>query len=67
MERDILKSDIKLICVIAESSPEEIRAAQQKVHSSNPNATLRKSFGISAPNQDGGIFFTKLHMAGGIG
>jgi hypothetical protein len=51
MEEYILNEDIKVMCVTAESFPEGVLAAHQKLHALFPTDKQRRYFGISRPNQ----------------
>ncbi|MGM9475097.1 transcriptional regulator [Pedobacter sp. GSP4] len=57
MEEYIIKENIKLMCVRAESFPEGIMAAYQKLHVLLARANERKYLGISRPNENGEIIY----------
>ncbi|MEW6195556.1 MAG: transcriptional regulator [Bacteroidota bacterium] len=57
MEKYILEKDIKVFCVTAESFPDGILAAFQKVHSLIPDSYSRTTFGISFPDRSGNIIY----------
>jgi len=52
-----IKSDIKVLCITADSFPEGIGASHQKLHSLLPKTNGRNFFGISRPNRDGVIIY----------
>ncbi|MFN7118939.1 MAG: transcriptional regulator [Saprospiraceae bacterium] len=52
-----LEKDIQVLCVTADSFPNGIAAAFQKVHALVPNSNERKTFGISYANQAGDIIY----------
>jgi len=57
MEKFTLAEDIKVFCVTADSFPEGIEAAHQKLHSLIPLNKERRTFGISRPGKDGPIVY----------
>ncbi|MBK7873072.1 MAG: transcriptional regulator [Saprospiraceae bacterium] len=57
METYHLEQDWKVLCITADSFPEGVLAAHQKLHSVIPFSDDRKYFGISRPNQDGVIIY----------
>lgn len=61
-----LEYDIQLVCVKAASFPEGVMAAYQQLQSVVTNASSRRYFGISYPNQDGSILYKacaeQIHM-----
>lgn len=52
-----LNKDIKLLCVTADSFPEGISGAFEKLHSILQGASGRNIFGISYPGKDGKIIY----------
>ncbi|MBB6236004.1 hypothetical protein HDC90_000610 [Pedobacter sp. AK013] len=50
MEEYILNEDIKVMCITAESFPNGVLAAHQKLHALFPPGKQRRYFGISRPN-----------------
>ncbi|MDX1940965.1 MAG: hypothetical protein SFU99_10470 [Saprospiraceae bacterium] len=57
MEIYHLERDWKALCITAESFPEGVLPAHQKLHSIIPFSDDRKYFGISRPIQDGTIIY----------
>lgn len=57
MEIQNLKDDITVFCIKAESFPDGIGAAHQKLHSILPDEKHRKFFGISYPDRSGKITY----------
>jgi hypothetical protein len=52
-----INNDIKVFCVTADSFPEGIGPAHQKLQSILPQASGRKFFGISLPSENGVIIY----------
>jgi len=57
METIKLENGITVMYVTAESFPNGVLAAHQKLHSLIPFSTERKYFGLSRPEGDGGIVY----------
>ncbi|HUR31277.1 MAG TPA: hypothetical protein VMZ69_07575 [Saprospiraceae bacterium] len=57
MEDYNLEEDIPVICVVAESFPDGVKATHQKLHSLAPYANERKYFAISWGKPDGSIHY----------
>lgn len=57
MEKHFIEEDIKVSCVTAESFPDGVLAAHQKLHGMIPFTLERKYFGISRPDQGGAIVY----------
>ncbi|MCL6099494.1 MAG: DinB family protein [Bacteroidetes bacterium] len=57
MEKYRLDSDIKVICVTADSFPSGILGAYNTLHSILPSDNGRNFFGISSPNKKGDIIY----------
>lgn len=57
MEKTILEQDIKVFYVTATSFPQGIGEATQKLHSLFPFSKERKIFGLSRPENNGGIIY----------
>lgn len=57
MEEYILKDDIKVFYVTAESFPDGIMSAHQKLHSLLPSTKDRNFFGISYPDKNHTIIY----------
>ncbi len=57
METTKLENGITVMYVTAESFPNGVLAAHQKLHSLIPFSTERKYFGLSRPEGDGGIVY----------
>ena len=57
MEKYRLDSDIKVICVTADSFPSGILGAHNTLHSMLPSGKGRNFFGISSPNKKGDIIY----------
>ena len=57
MEKYRLDSDIKVICVTADSFPSGILGAHNTLHSMLPSDNGRNFFGISSPNKKGDIIY----------
>ena len=57
METIQLKQDIKVMYVTASSFPDGVLAAHQKLHSLFPFSTERKYFGLSRPENGGGVIY----------
>ena len=56
-ERYFIDKDIKVVCVEADSFPEGIGAAWQKLFSILPNAEQRKLYGISYGTENGKVIY----------
>jgi hypothetical protein len=56
MEIYSIKKDISVVCVTAESFPDKVRAAHNKLHGIVPDKG-RKFFGISRPDRRGNIVY----------
>lgn len=57
MEAYILNEDIKVMCITAESFPNGVLAAHQKLHALFPLDKQRRYFGISRPNEKREIIY----------
>ncbi|MCL4551470.1 MAG: transcriptional regulator [Bacteroidetes bacterium] len=57
MEKYKLNSDIKVICVTADSFPSGILGAHNTLHSMLPSDNGRNFFGISSPDRKGDIIY----------
>ncbi len=57
METQTLNNDVKVFYVTAASFPDGILEAHQKLHSMIPFTTERRYFGISRPENGGGIVY----------
>ncbi|SFD49014.1 hypothetical protein SAMN05518672_102155 [Chitinophaga sp. CF118] len=57
MENFILKDDINVMCVTADSFPAGILPAFEKLHSLVPDYSTRKQFGISRPDKSRKIIY----------
>ncbi|WP_316847466.1 transcriptional regulator [Pedobacter psychrodurus] len=57
MEEYILNEDIKVMYVTAESFPDGVLAAHQKLHTMFPADEKRRYFGISMPNEECTIIY----------
>lgn len=57
MEEYIINEDIKVVCAMAESFPNGVLAAHQKLHAWFPPNGKRRYFGISRPNENGVIIY----------
>ena len=57
MELFTLENDIKVFCVSASSFPDGVMAAHQQLRSLVPFSKQRKYFGLSRPEQGGGIVY----------
>jgi len=57
MENYHLEKDIKILCVTAESFPDGVLAAHQKLHQLIPYSKERKYYGISRPNEQRTIIY----------
>ncbi len=57
MEVYILSEDIDVICVPAQSFPDGVKAAHEKLHSMIPFTTERRYFGISWGSEKGAIHY----------
>ncbi|TDX02141.1 transcriptional regulator [Dinghuibacter silviterrae] len=57
METHILPKDIRLCCFAADSFPDGIVAAFQRLHSSIPNQDGRRVFGLSWPDGKGSMIY----------
>jgi len=57
MEEYILNEDIKVMCITAESFPNGVLAAHQKLHGLFPLDKQRRYFGISRPNEKREIIY----------
>jgi len=53
----LLDKDIKVMCVKASSFPAGVMEAHQNLHSKVPFSTERKYFGLSRPENGGGIVY----------
>lgn len=57
MEEYILNEDIKVMCITAESFPNGVLAAHQKLHALFPLDEQRRYFGISRPDENWKIIY----------
>ena len=57
MEKLTLEKDIKVFCITATSFPEGIMEAHEKIHALVPFKKERRFFGISRPENKGGIVY----------
>jgi len=57
MEEYILNEEIEVMCITAESFPDGVLAAHQKLHALFPLDQQRRYFGLSRPNGKGGIIY----------
>lgn len=57
IEKFILEKDINVICMKAETFPEGIEDAFQKLHSLVSSSKGRRNFGISRPGESGEIIY----------
>jgi predicted transcriptional regulator YdeE len=56
-EKYFIDKDIKVVCVKADSFPEGIGAAWQKLFSMLPNAEQRKLYGVSYGGENGKVIY----------
>ncbi|RDC54524.1 transcriptional regulator [Pedobacter chinensis] len=57
METYIFEHDIEVLCVTAVSFPNGVLKAHQQLHALLPDIKQRRIFGISSPDQNGGIIY----------
>ena len=57
MEEYIINEDIKVVCATAESFPNGVLAAHQKLRTWFPPNGKRRYFGVSRPNESGVIIY----------
>jgi len=57
METIILENDVVVMCVTADSFPNGVMAAHQKLHSLITYSAERKYYGLSRPEGTGGIIY----------
>ena len=57
MEEYIIPEDIHVICIVASSFPEGVKAAHKKLHSLIPFSNQRRYFGISWGQENGIIHY----------
>ncbi len=57
MEKFLIDNDIIVLCVSANSFPEGVSEAHERLHSLLPNIQGRNFYGLSSPNQLGEIVY----------